>query len=187
MPVCGRLFPEAKAMFLFGLRAELRIKFCWKGLTSLTTLAVSRAWRGVGVGSGVKGAVLWRSSRPLTPLFTLYAWSRGRSVMFFIELRSLTARFFGLGQSCMGLCSNCIVLTAHCVVVKIVEDSRPHPSVCGHRLRPGLPSRTLACARGRVLTQVSGLVVRPYQAPSSPATRLRWRRPRPSFRRRNIQ
>src|SRR5713226_5423728 len=98
---------------------------------------------------GVKGAVLWRSSRPLTPLFTPYAWSRERSVMFFIELRSLTARFFGLGQSCMGLCSNCIVLTAHCVVVKIVEDSRPHPSVCGHRLRPGLPSRTPACARGQ--------------------------------------
>src|SRR6266851_2664923 len=125
MPLCGRLFSEAKALFLFGLRTELRISSCCRGLTSLTTLAVSRAWRGVGVGSGVKGAVLWRSSGPLT------------------------ARFFGLGQSCMGLCSNCIVLTAHCVVVKIVEDSRPHPSVCGHRLRPGLPSRTPACARGQ--------------------------------------
>src|SRR6266478_3340344 len=29
---------------------------------SLTTLAVSWAWWDVGVGSGVKGAVLWRSS-----------------------------------------------------------------------------------------------------------------------------
>src|SRR6266851_6916365 len=80
------------------------------GLTSLTTLAVSRAWRGVGVGSGVKGAVLWRSSGPLTPLPRPISLGRERSVMFFIELRSLTARFFGLGQSCMGLCSNCIVL-----------------------------------------------------------------------------
>src|SRR5713101_2077364 len=68
MPLCGRLFSEAKPLFLFGLRAELRISSCCRGLTSLTTLAVSRAWRGVGVGSGVKGAVLWRSSGPLTPL-----------------------------------------------------------------------------------------------------------------------
>src|SRR5258707_15671253 len=33
MPLCGRLFPEAKALFLFGLRAKLRIYSCCRGLT----------------------------------------------------------------------------------------------------------------------------------------------------------
>jgi hypothetical protein len=32
MPLCGRLFSEAKALFLFGLRAELRISSLLQGL-----------------------------------------------------------------------------------------------------------------------------------------------------------
>jgi hypothetical protein len=36
----------------------------------MTTLAVVKVQKGVGVSGGVKGADLWRSSRPLTPPLT---------------------------------------------------------------------------------------------------------------------
>ena len=103
---------------------------------------------------------------------------RERSSDVFSELRSIAA-WFGLGQGCM--------ILFHCVVVK---SSRTHVPIhlstatyCGQDLQ----SRTPACARGRVLTQVSGPGLRPCQAPSFPATRLRWRTDRLWFRRRNIQ
>jgi hypothetical protein len=63
------------------------------------------------------------------------------------------------------------------------------PSIC---LRSLLATRIYRvelplCARGRVLIQGSGPVLRPCQASSFPATRSPWRSLRLSLRRRNIQ
>jgi hypothetical protein len=96
-----------------------------------------------GVGSGVKGAVRWRSSGPLRPLPTPSALGRERSGSSFLQLRSLAAWCFGSARTRMGSS----VLLLSCVVVKVSEDSRPHPSVCGHSLRPGFTESNSRSAR----------------------------------------
>src|SRR5260370_27151668 len=73
MPLCGRLFSEDKALFLFGLRAELRISSCRRGLTGKTGSRAQgvererwmrRDWIRAGmVGSGASRVGGWPRSR----------------------------------------------------------------------------------------------------------------------------
>src|SRR6266851_9118664 len=63
MPLCERLFSEAKALFLFDLRTELRISSCCKGLDISND---------VGGVKGMEGR--WRGER-----------SQGRRTVAFIS------------------------------------------------------------------------------------------------------
>ena len=82
MPLCGRLFLKAKALFLFGLRAELRINSCCRGLTGKTAnraqgveqqLRQQQRYNGCGAGQIAKFITTssldqgrgYRSQRPL--------------------------------------------------------------------------------------------------------------------------